>query len=117
MRSACWRKRIAPILRNDEKPTCIQWIWACANTGMGLIFLEMQVESVERATVVVSSITHAMRGEQLLRAAGFRVYMDRDTKLFGKYGCGYCLRIVGSCDAAIALLRQNRIKVREVIWG
>lgn len=68
-------------------------------------------------TVVVSSITYAMRGQQLLQNKGYKAYVDRDLTAFGKYGCGYCIRIQGpNVRQAVELLEENKIKIKEVLY-
>lgn len=73
------------------------------------------MDTVSEATVVVSSITHAIRGERILKEKGFSAYMDRDVARFGKYGCGYCIKIRGNYAPAVQILRAAKVKIREVV--
>ena len=69
-------------------------------------------------TVIVSSITYAMKGQRILANNGFGSYVDRDIKAYGKYGCGYCIRITsGDPGRAVELLRAHQIKIKEVVTG
>ena len=69
-----------------------------------------------QTTVIVSSITYAMKGQRILESRGFRSYIDRDVKAYGKYGCGYCIRITsGDPKKAVELLREHQIKIKEVV--
>ena len=65
---------------------------------------------MEKEWIVVSSVTHAMRGREVLERAGFRV---RITRLRGiaDVGCGYCLVPDRDIGRAEALLREKGIHV------
>lgn len=67
--------------------------------------------------VVVSSITHAMSGQRLLADFGIRSMVDRDVNTYGRYGCGYILRIADNCERAVAILERSRINIKEIIYG
>ena len=43
---------------------------------------------------LLSSITSAMKGEDLLRKNGFRASVFRDSKI-NPYGCGYVIKVFG----------------------
>lgn len=69
------------------------------------------------ATVVVSSITHAIKGQNILTGQrGITAWIDRDLEAYGQYGCGYCIRIRGDCSRAVALLQERKVKIKEVLY-
>jgi hypothetical protein len=65
---------------------------------------------MKKEWIVVSSVTYAMRGRDVLERAGFRV---RITRLRGiaDVGCGYCLVVDRAVSRAEALLREKGIHV------
>lgn len=67
--------------------------------------------------ILVSSITYAMKGRELLAKRGISAYLERVPHLEGKTGCGYCLYVPQRTEQAVALLRQAGIHVLDVIDG
>ena len=60
--------------------------------------------------LVVSSVTYAMKGRDLLFRHGIRGYVERIPKT-GEMGCGYGIYVPRGADAAERILRENRIRV------
>ena len=60
--------------------------------------------------IVVSSVTYAMKGRDLLFRNGIRGYVERIPKT-GETGCGYGIYVPRGADAAERILRENRIRV------
>ncbi|HJB97954.1 MAG TPA: DUF3343 domain-containing protein [Candidatus Acutalibacter pullicola] len=60
--------------------------------------------------IVVSSVTYAMKGRDLLFRHGIRGYVERIPKT-GETGCGYGIYVPRGADAAERILRENRIRV------
>ena len=60
--------------------------------------------------IVVSSVTYAMKGRDLLFRHGIRGYVERIPKT-GDTGCGYGIYVPQEADAAERILRENRIRV------
>ena len=60
--------------------------------------------------IVVSSVTYAMKGRDLLFRHGIRGYVERIPKR-GETGCGYGIYVPRGADAAERILRENRIRV------
>ena len=60
--------------------------------------------------IVVSSVTYAMKGRDLLFRHGIRGYVERIPKT-GETGCGYGIYVPRGVDAAERILRENRIRV------
>lgn len=60
--------------------------------------------------IVVSSVTYAMKGRELLSRRGFRVFVERIPKT-AETGCGYGLYVPDGADEAETVLRENNIRV------
>ena len=60
--------------------------------------------------IVVSSVTYAMKGRDLLFRHGIRGYVERIPKT-GDTGCGYGIYVPQGADATERILRENRIRV------
>lgn len=60
--------------------------------------------------IVVSSVTYAMKGRDLLFRHGIRGYVERIPKT-GDTGCGYGIYVPQGADAAERILRESRIRV------
>ena len=60
--------------------------------------------------IVVSSVTYAMKGRDLLFRHGIRGYVECIPKT-GDTGCGYGIYVPQGADAAERILRENRIRV------
>ncbi len=61
--------------------------------------------------ILVSSITHAIRGRDLLRAHGFKAYIERAKGALEQNGCGYSIYVEQDTEAAERLLREHRVRV------
>lgn len=67
--------------------------------------------------IMVSSITYAMKGRDLLNSRGYTAYLQRTPKLEGMNGCGYSIHVPYHIDSAEMLLRQSGIKVLgQMVW-
>lgn len=64
--------------------------------------------------IVVSSVTYAMKGRELLSQRGFRAYVERIPKT-AETGCGYGLYVPEGADEAERVLRENNIRVLQRI--
>ena len=57
--------------------------------------------------ITFRSVTHAQRGEQLLKSQGIRCHLLRTPKWMEQRGCGYCLRVrPGDALKALEVLRR-----------
>ncbi len=65
---------------------------------------------------LLSSITSAMKGEELLRKNGIKAYVFRDSKM-NPYGCGYVIKITGNKEKAAEILRKNGVRFNEIREG
>ncbi len=60
--------------------------------------------------IVVSSVTYAMKGRELLSRRGFRAYVLRVPRT-SETGCGYGLFVPDGADEAEQVLRENHIRI------
>lgn len=60
--------------------------------------------------IVVSSVTYAMKGRDLLFRHGIRGYVERIPKT-GATGCGYGIYVPQGADTAERILRENHIRI------
>ena len=62
---------------------------------------------------LLSSITSAMKSEDILRKNGFRASVFRDTQK-NPYGCGYIVKAFGEKEKMSMLLKNAGIRVNEI---
>lgn len=62
---------------------------------------------------LLSSITSAMKGEEILRKNGFRANVFRDTKM-NPYGCGYVIKAAGEKERILEILKKSGIRINEI---
>ena len=69
-------------------------------------------ESVmEKELIMVSSVTYAMQGKEILRQFGIKAEVERTPKTKQRSGCGYSLYVPYRTDEAERILRERGIKV------
>ena len=61
--------------------------------------------------IMVSSVTYAMKGKELLKSYGIRAEVERTPKNSQSKGCGYSLYVPSKTDEAEQLLKKNGIKI------
>ena len=65
-------------------------------------------------TLVLRSVTHAMKGKRLLHEHGIRAEVVRPPQL--DEGCGYGLSVShANADAAAEILRKNSVRVSKIL--
>lgn len=64
-----------------------------------------------RQLILVSSITYAIKGRDLLRSYGYKAYIERVPSSAGHVGCGYCVYVEKDVDGAAQILVENGIRV------
>ena len=65
--------------------------------------------------VTFRSVTHAQRGERLLKKAGIRCNLLRTPRWMEVKGCGYSLRLwTGDIAAGVEILRREQIPMQKV---
>lgn len=64
--------------------------------------------------IVTGTITYAIRGRDILRKNGFKAAVERNSRGFGRLGCGYGIVVEGDIERAEEILRNNSVKMIEV---
>ena len=62
---------------------------------------------------LLSSITSAMKGEEILRKNGYKAFVFRDSSI-NSYGCGYIIRTTGDKERMAEILKKSGIRVNEI---
>lgn len=62
-------------------------------------------------SITVASITHAIRGRDLLRSKGYRAFIEKTPGKLDRAGCSYSITLQVEPTEAAALLAENGIKV------
>ncbi len=60
---------------------------------------------------MVSSITHAIRGRDLLKNKGFKATIEKTPGKLDTAGCGYSISVLAHIDAALKIISEAGIKV------
>jgi hypothetical protein len=68
---------------------------------------------VGKSLIVVSSITYALKGKELLAQYGYKASVKK-IRNFTKTGCGYGIYTGGDINRAIIILRSASIPVIEI---
>lgn len=63
-----------------------------------------------KPVILVSSVTYAMKGKELLFRHGIKAYVERIPKT-SESGCGYGVYVPVGSDEAERILRANEIRV------
>lgn len=66
---------------------------------------------MNKPLLIVSSITYAMKGQEILKRNGFKVNVKRVPKSQVLSGCGYGLLVKSNPDKAEDILSKFQIKV------
>lgn len=65
--------------------------------------------------ITFRSVTHAQRGERILRAQGCRCLLRRTPRWMEQQGCGYCLQLtLKEIHTPVNLLVDGGIPLRKV---
>lgn len=69
---------------------------------------------MKRYLIQVGTVTYAIKGRDLLRRKGFKADIERKNS-DKTYGCGYAISIVNDLQDAIRILKDNGVKILEII--
>ncbi len=61
--------------------------------------------------ILVGSVTHAIKGRDLLRSMGFKAYIERSKDRLEQTGCGYSIYVDHDTDRAEQILRDHHIRI------
>ncbi len=67
---------------------------------------------MNKSLIMVSSITYAMKGRDLLQRRGFRAYVERAPRGAKDAGCGYGIYVPDRTEEAAQLLQEAGISVK-----
>ena len=71
---------------------------------------------MKQERISVSSITYAIKGRDLLRANGYKAYIERSKGQL-EHGCGYSIYVTHDTEGAKKLLQQHHIKTLPFVGG
>ena len=74
----------------------------------------MELIPLKKALFILSSITYAMKGRDLLNSKGIKSEIKRAPKNKVLSGCGYGLLVHERVDEAAEILEESQIKVLEI---
>ena len=66
---------------------------------------------MEKAILILRSVTYAYKGQRVLEKAGIRSTILRTPEEYAKRGCSYSLVVSGDGRTAADLLQKNGIRV------
>ena len=61
--------------------------------------------------ILVSSITYAMKGRDILFKRGIKAYVERTPRTSENIGCGYSIYVPSQTDEAEAILREYGFRI------
>ena len=103
------------INRENEKLHNKMWKMTKERKGKRVHRMQREVFAMKFCYVTFRSVTHAQRGEKLLRSEGTRCALMRTPRWMEVRGCGYALRLRWEdTERAVALLRQKNIPMQKV---
>lgn len=69
---------------------------------------------MQQYVIFTGTITHAIKGRDLLRNLGYKVKMERKVLPAANMGCGYTLIVSGDIEKIRSELYDARVKVLEI---
>ncbi|MBE6787675.1 MAG: DUF3343 domain-containing protein [Ruminococcaceae bacterium] len=69
---------------------------------------------MKKYIIQTGTVTYAIKGRDLLRNKGFKVKVERITA-DKNYGCGYAIILEGNLENALQTLRENGVKILDII--
>ena len=66
---------------------------------------------MKKQLIMVSSITYAIKGRELLRSKGYRAYIERTPRSLDTAGCGYSIYVSSNAEGAEEILQSAGIKI------
>ncbi len=70
---------------------------------------------MKQYVLVMGSITHAMRGRDLLRRGGYQVFMQRTSNQIDRLGCSYSLHVKGELEEIMQALGRGGLRPKQVL--
>jgi hypothetical protein len=69
---------------------------------------------LKKYTIALSSITYAIKAQNLLKYEGIKTEVIRTPKNLA-FGCGYSIVLYGDIDKALAILERNHINQKGIM--
>ncbi len=70
---------------------------------------------MKRYNIIVGTVTHAIKGRDILRKKGFRVSIKKASGEVGPAGCSYAIVLEGNdIDSAVKILYKSGIIIKSV---
>lgn len=70
---------------------------------------------MKQTVFATGTITHAIKGRDILRRHGFKANMERMKYGMKDYGCGYGIVATGNPAVIERLLREQDVKILKII--
>ncbi|MCQ2478010.1 MAG: DUF3343 domain-containing protein [Clostridia bacterium] len=70
-----------------------------------------------RYYISTGSITYAIKGRDTLRNKGFKVWIERNSKVLSSGGCGYNIVLDGDINSAERELKKAGVKILQINEG
>ncbi len=74
----------------------------------------MELIPLKKALFILSSITYAMKGRDLLNSKGIKIEIKRVPKNKALSGCGYGFLVFDKAEKAAKILEKSQIKVLDI---
>jgi hypothetical protein len=75
------------------------------------------VRKLKYEPILVSSITYAIKGRDLLRSMGMKAYIERSKGQLEHGGCGYQIYVDGDFLRAKQILRDHHVRILDEARG
>lgn len=62
---------------------------------------------MNRYVIYSGTLTHAIKGREILKNNGYQAFVERRTADIGKYGCGYAVICITEDIAPVQTILQN----------
>ncbi len=70
---------------------------------------------MDKYIISVGTITHALKGRDIIKKKGFDARVERRTRDIGKYGCGYAIIVTADdLEKIKSLLNNSSIKILNI---
>ena len=61
--------------------------------------------------IMVSSITQAIKGRDLLRGKGIKAYIEKTPGHLDSHGCGYSIIVYEQPEPFVSMLKSNGVRI------
>lgn len=68
-------------------------------------------DNLSKYYIKIGSVTHAMKGRDILNSEGYRALVRRNSNPGKKDGCGYAIYLDGDLENAVSVLKSRNVNV------